>query len=74
MFSGCTSLTAAPTIQALRSNGISACITMFYNCSSLVVAPEINAEYSHNYCFQSMFENCTALTTLPQIKISTFAQ
>ena len=72
MFSGCTSLTTAPTLPAttLASNCYS---NMFYSCTSLTVAPTLPATTLASSCYASMFYGCTSLTTAPDINAITVA-
>ena len=63
MFSGCTSLTAAPELPATTL--ASYCYSyMFYNCTSLTAAPELPATTLENSCYSSMFSGCTQVNEL----------
>jgi len=67
MFSGCSSLTAAPDLPAttLANNCY---YVMFENCTSLVTAPsELPATTLVSMCYNGMFEGCIALTTPPEM-------
>ena len=72
MFTGCTSLTTAPTLPAttLANN----CYQyMFYRCNSLTTAPELPATTLASNCYENMFWNCTSLTTAPELPANTLA-
>ena len=64
MFSGCTSLVAAPKLphDVLAYNCYN---QMFKNCTSLTTAPELPSKTLMASCYKSMFEGCTKLTTAP---------
>ena len=70
MFSGCTSLTAAPALKA-ETLGKSCYYEMFKGCTSLTTAPALPAETLIDCCYQSMFEGCSSLTTAPELKATT---
>ena len=74
MFSGCTSLTTAPSILPATTLAESCYSAMFRNCTSLTTAPELSATILANYCYNSMFSGCTALTTAPELPATTLAQ
>ena len=64
MFSGCTSLTAAPELPATAL--AEGCYSfMFFGCTSLTAAPELPATALANSCYNSMFYECTSLTAAP---------
>lgn len=66
MFSGCTSLIAAPELPATTL--IYNCYNgMFSGCTSLTTAPELPATTLANACYYQMFNGCTSLTTAPSI-------
>lgn len=69
MFSGCTSLTTAPSsLPAGFSNGVSdECYErMFAGCTALTTPPTtLYASTSAIYAYNSMFAGCTSLTTAP---------
>ena len=71
MFSGCTSLVAAPTLSATTL--ASSCYSnMFQNCTSLTVAPELPATtLTGTYCYSYMFSGCTSLTVAPELPATT---
>ena len=70
MFSGCTSLTAAPSLPATTL--ASGCYySMFYGCTSLTAAPSLPATTLASSCYQSMFYGCTGLTTAPSLPATT---
>lgn len=63
MFSGCTSLTAAPALPATTL--ASGCYYgMFKGCTSLTTAPELPATTLWNYSYQAMFSGCTNLNSI----------
>lgn len=60
MFSGCTSLTTAPSLPATTL--ASGCYSyMFQGCKSLTTAPSLPATTLANYCYNSMFVGCTKI-------------
>ena len=71
MFSGCTSLVAAPTLSATTL--ASSCYSnMFKNCTSLTAAPELPATtLTGTYCYSYMFIGCTSLTAAPELPATT---
>lgn len=72
MFSGCTSLIAAPELPATTL--AARCYTyMFSNCTSLTTAPELPATTLDGYCYSSMFRGCTSLTKAPELPATTLA-
>ena len=72
MFSGCTSLTIAPTLPATTLANY--CYdSMFFGCSSLVVAPALPATTLASGCYYQMFEDCSSLTTAPALPATTLA-
>lgn len=60
MFSGCTSLTAAPALSAptLAANCYQ---SMFAGCTSLTAAPQLPAETLVENCYVEMFRGCSLL-------------
>ena len=66
MFSGCTSLTAAPELPATALKN-SCYAYMFNGCTSLTVAPELPATTLSGRCYWSMFSGCTSLTAAPEL-------
>ncbi len=72
MFSGCTSLTAAPKLPAttLQPNCYG---SMFSGCTSLTAAPKLPATTLANQCYYYMFYGCTSLTTAPELPATTVA-
>ena len=73
MFSGCTSLTQAPSLPATTL--AERCYdTMFWNCTSLTQAPELPATTLEKQCYQSMFNGCTSLTQAPALPATTLAK
>ena len=72
MFSGCTSLTTAPSLPATTL--ASSCYdSMFYGCTSLTVAPSLPATTLADFCYTYMFYGCTSLTTAPSLPATTLA-
>ena len=72
MFSGCTSLTKAPTLSATSLD--SQCYWgMFEGCTSLTTAPELPATTIARECYYQMFSGCTSLTTAPELPATTIA-
>jgi hypothetical protein len=70
MFSGCTSLTTAPSLPA-TTLGYSCYNSMFNGCTSLTTAPSLPATTLANYCYSNMFNGCTSLTTAPSLPATT---
>ena len=63
MFSGCTSLTVAPTLPATTL--ANACYErMFSDCTGLTTAPELPANKLAAGCYQHMFDGCTQLNSV----------
>ena len=63
MFSGCTSLTAAPELPATTLAAY--CYSsMFSGCTSLTAAPVLPATTLAVDCYQSMFSGCTHLASV----------
>ena len=73
MFSGCTSLTAAPALPA-TTLARSCYSRMFFRCTSLTTAPELPATTLAVKCYYSMFESCTSLTTAPALPATTLTE
>ena len=73
MFSGCTSLTAAPNELPATTLAEYCYESMFCGCTSLIAAPELKATSLSEGCYMSMFERCTSLTTAPELKAETLA-
>ena len=72
MFSGCTSLTQAPSLPALTM--ANDCYSyMFSGCTSLTQAPSLPALTLANDCYNSMFSGCTSLTQAPSLPALTMA-
>ena len=61
MFSGCSSLTQAPSILPATTLAIDCYNCMFKDCSSLTKAPELPATTLVNYCYNYMFSGCSKL-------------
>ncbi len=72
MFSGCTSLTSAPTLPAITLDRY--CYnSMFSGCTSLNVAPELPATTLGERCYESMFSGCTSLYKTPSLPATTLS-
>ncbi len=70
MFSGCTSLTTAPTLSA--TNLAYSCYhQMFSDCTSLETAPALPATTLTTFCYSDMFNGCTSLTKAPDLPAAT---
>ena len=73
MFSGCTSLEAAPEVVATEL-GTNCCQEMFMGCSNLVKAQDrMPAMVLAPYCYQSMFQQCK-LSVAPELPSLTLAE
>ena len=72
MFSGCTSLTAAPELP-VTTLAESCYSSMFSGCTSLTTAPVLPATTLANSCYSLMFGGCTSLTTAPELPAATLA-
>ena len=72
MFSGCTSLTTAPSLPA-TTLATSCYDSMFQNCTALTTAPSLPATTLSDYCYYYMFYGCTALTTAPSLPATILA-
>lgn len=72
MFSGCTSLAAAPELPAttLARNCYN---TMFRHCSSLTKAPELPAATLVTQCYSRMFNGCTSLNYIKMLATDAYA-
>ena len=72
MFSGCSSLTAAPALPAptLATGCYS---TMFFDCTSLTAAPALPATTLASNCYTNMFSHCTSLTDAPVLPATELA-
>ena len=73
MFSGCTSLTTAPSLPATTLANF-CYYYMFNGCTSLTTAPLLPATTLANYCYSNMFYGCTSLTTAPSLPATTLAE
>ena len=70
MFSGCSSLTAAPELPATTLANY--CYSdMFNGCTSLTTAPALPATTLASSCYSNMFNGCTSLTTAPELPATT---
>ena len=70
MFSGCSSLTAAPKLPA-TALAPSCYNHIFFGCSLLTTVPELPATELDNNCYESMFRKCTSLKTAPTLPATT---
>ena len=70
MFSGCTSLTSAPTLLA-TTMATSACTYMFRGCTGLTSAPTLPATTLAQGCYSGMFGGCTELLSAPDLSSAT---
>ena len=72
MFSGCTSLTQAPTLPATTL--ASTCYErMFSGCTGLTHAPALPATTLAPSCYNAMFIGCTGLTSAPELPATNLA-
>lgn len=67
MFTGCTSLTTAPSVLPAMTVSNSNYHGMFAGCSSLTTAPELPATTLGIGSYALMFSGCTSLTTAPSV-------
>lgn len=66
LFSGCTSLVAAPELPGIILATF--CYNeMFKTCTSLKAAPNLPAKKLYEKCYSSMFYGCTSLEIAPKI-------
>lgn len=70
MFTGCTSLTAAPALPA-TTLATSCYRGMFYGCTSLTAAPVLPATTLTLECYYAMFNGCSSLTVAPVLPATT---
>ena len=73
MFSGCTSLTTAPTLPATTLADW-CYYNMFEGCTSLTSAPTLPATTLTQGCYSDMFSGCTSLTSAPTLPVTTLAE
>ena len=73
MFSGCTSLTAAPELPATTLAN-SCYVGMFSMCYSLKNAPALPATTMAPECYGSMFAYCHSLVNAPTLSATTLAR
>ena len=72
MFSGCTSLTSAPTLPATTL--VERCYgNMFEGCTGLTSAPALPASTLSASCYQCMFQGCTNLSSAPELSATALA-
>lgn len=72
MFSGCTSLTSAPTLPATTLTN-NCYYRMFDGCTSLASAPALPATTLAPGCYNGMFHDCTSLASAPALPATTLA-
>lgn len=60
MFNGCSSLVAAPKLNATTLTN-NMCAGMFKDCTSLTETPYLPAEHLVNGCYFNMFNGCSSL-------------
>ena len=72
MFSGCASLTTAPSLPA-TTLAYECYRYMFDGCAGLTSAPELPATKLANYCYSFMFSGCASLTAAPSLPATTLA-
>jgi hypothetical protein len=72
MFSGCTSLTAAPALPA-TTLAESCYNQMFYGCTALTTASALPAMTMDVLSYNQMFYGCSALTTAPALPATKLA-
>ncbi len=72
MFSGCASLTTAPSLPA-ATLAYECYRYMFEGCAGLTSAPELPATTLANYCYCFMFSGCASLTAAPSLPATTLA-
>ena len=70
MFSGCASLTQAPSLPATALAN-SCYLYMFEGCTSLTQAPSLPATTLKKDCYSYMFSGCTSLTQTPSLPATT---
>lgn len=74
LFSGCSNLKTAPTLQLPATALSEQCYNMmFYNCTNLTTAPELPATEMKSSCYGNMFYKCSALTSAPELPATTLA-
>ena len=71
MFSGCTSLTSAPTELPATTLKMYCYSSMFKGCTSLTSAPALPATTLDLGCYSYMFLGCTKLTSAPALPATT---
>ncbi|MGB4670849.1 MAG: leucine-rich repeat protein [Bacteroidaceae bacterium] len=72
LFSGCESLTSAPTLPA-ETLAANCYASMFYYCTELSEAPALPATALAKGCYMEMFKGCTGLTAAPALPAETMA-
>ncbi len=73
LFKGCSVLTSAPTLPAMKLADY-CYYYMFVDCTSLKTAPELPATTLAGSCYKSMFHGCTSLNAAPKLPATTLAR
>jgi len=73
-FSGCTSLTTAPSVLPATVLTESCYSQMFQRCTSLTSTPSLPATTMASQCYSYMFAGCTGLTSAPELPATTLVQ
>ena len=73
MFSGCSSLSEAPTLPATELGDYCYAV-MFNQCLSLTTAPELPATTLAPYCYTAMFAFCNTLSQAPALPAEELAE
>lgn len=71
MFSGCVSLTKAPTTLPAIILTKGCYNSMFSNCSKLTTAPKLPATTLADSCYDNMFIHCVNLVNIPNLPATT---
>ena len=71
MFSGCLSLTKAPTTLPATTLTKGCYMNMFSNCSKLTTAPKLPATTLADSCYDNMFTHCKNLINIPSLPATT---
>ena len=75
MFSGCTSLTAAPQVLPATTVGQESYNSMFKGCTSLTSVPDVlPARTLASSCYSGMFSGCSSLTKAPALPATALQQ
>ena len=70
LFSGCSSLTSAPELPAIKLTPY-CYMWMFKDCTGLTQAPELPAMALSDWCYGGMFDGCTGLKQAPALPANT---